>query len=407
VRRLADKTQVFPLEKNDSVRMRLTHSHEVANIARSIGRRVLRRKPSFFGPDKTLHEAVPTILETVSLAHDLGNPPFGHQGEKAIQSWFKDHSKSVFVAVRPGNSGRGNSEGVPTAHRTDFTKFEGNAQALRLVTRLQNVAGSHGLDFTAASLAALMKYPVSSDRTTSKSAATKKHGFFASEKPVVDWIHEETGLREGQRHPLTWIMEASDDIAYSVLDIEDAIKKCLVSPEDALAYLRGRFSRSDLGGLTNELEDDFARADKGGTLSRVREIKASYLRTRLIDRLIAGATATYIGSRETILNCHHTAPLLDSDTVETELCKALKKFALEHAYRSSSVLELELQGATVITDLMDRFWDAITNREQFVELNSRRNTPAAAYVYSLISDSYRWEFSRDRQLKRRTFHPLP
>ena len=280
--------------------------------------------------------------------------------------------------------------------QTDFTKFEGNAQALRLVSRLQNTSGTAGLNLTAATLAALMKYPVASYETDSSRAVAKKHGYFDSEKDVVEWIRKETGLSAAQRHPLTWIMEASDDIAYSVLDVEDAIKKGIISAEDLLAHLRREFHVSDLlGGLTNQLTEDFKQADERTfSLSRVREIKATYLRTRLIERLVSGATNTYLQHKDAIKGYQWNEPLLECGTDESKLCIALKKFARVHAYQSVNVLELEFKGALVIQRLMDDMWEAITDRKEFSNLESRRRSPKSAYIYSLISDSYRWHFER-------------
>jgi dGTPase len=396
VRRLADKTQVFPLEKNDSVRTRLTHSHEVSNLAKSIGTRLIRTQPDVFGDSDEVRNAAPTILATVGLAHDLGNPPFGHQGEAAIARWFKYNAK-LFDEYRPRTKTE-EKDFVPVSpsQRTDFTKFEGNAQALRLVSRLQNTSGPAGLNLTAATLAALMKYPVASNETDDNKAIVKKHGYFDSETDVVTWIREESGLRAGQRHPLTWIMEASDDIAYSVLDIEDAIKKGLVSAEDLLAFLRRTFRVTDLGGLVTQLSDDFKQADeKVFSLSRVREIKATYIRTRLVERLVSGAANTYLQNRDAIRTHTWALPLLECDSNESKLCLALKSFARVHAYQSANVLELEFNGALIINRLMDDMWEAITDRKKFAERGSRRQGPKAAYVYSLISDSYRWHFEQD------------
>jgi dGTPase len=398
VRRLADKTQVFPLERNDSVRTRLTHSHEVSNLSKSMGLRMIRKDPGLFGEKQEVRDAVPIILATVGLAHDLGNPPFGHQGEQAIARWFITHENLFIVPGRPYRDIDAKKiafDPVPEAQRTDFTKFEGNAQALRLVSRLQNTSGPSGLNLTAATLAALMKYPVASHATDETHAASKKHGYFASEHEVVEWIRLQTGLKAGQRHPLTWIMEASDDIAYSVLDIEDAIKKGLVSAEDLLAYLRGKFRHTDLGGLTNQLSDDFRKADEDEfALSRVREIKATYLRTRLVERLVTGATNTYLGDRDAIFGYGRAKSLLECESEESRLCAALKAFAKTHAYRSTTVLGVELKGANVICYLMDKMWLAISDRKDFGKLDARREGPLSSFVYSLISDSYRWHFER-------------
>jgi dGTPase len=397
VRRLADKTQVFPLERNDSVRTRLTHSHEVSNLAKSIGTRLVRTDPTVFGDSEEVRAAAPVILATVGLAHDLGNPPFGHQGEAAIGRWFREHAE-LFEKLRPGtDDAHPDFVAVPKQQQSDFTKFEGNAQALRLVARLQNTSGPTGLNLTAATLAALMKYPVTSSETDENRPVAKKHGFLYSEHDVVDWIRSETGLSAGQRHPLTWIMEASDDIAYSVLDIEDAIKKALVSAEDLLAYLRREFNTNDnLGGVINQLTADFKKADDtASSLSRVREIKATYLRTRLVEKLVTGAANTYLRNKTKIFDFSWSSPLLECESGESKLCKALKNFARVHAYQSPNVLDLEYKGALVIRRLMDDMWQAIADRKDFKERGSRRVTAKAAYVYSLISDSYRWHFERD------------
>ena len=362
-----------------------------------MGTRMIRKDGAIFGSSEEIRNAAPVILATIGLAHDLGNPPFGHQGEEAIGRWFTDHSQLFSeLGITYGDASRVTTfVAVPGDQTRDFTKFEGNAQALRLVSRLQNTSGRSGLNLTAATLAALMKYPVGSHETDKSHAATKKHGYFASEMDAVDWLRRETGLQKGQRHPLTWIMEASDDIAYSVLDIEDAIKKGLVSAEDLLAFLRGKFRHTDLGGLTNQLGDDFKKADEDEYgLSRVREIKATYLRTRLIERLVTGATNTYIQDKESVFAYRRTKPLLECESEESTLCAALKLFARTHAYQSTSVLGLELKGSIVIRYLMEAMWDAISDRKEYADPASRRQSPRSSFVYSLISDSYRWHFER-------------
>ena len=392
VRRLADKTQVFPLEKNDSVRTRLTHSHEVSNLARSLGNRLLRTQSDCFGGDPEDQAAVPVILATVGLAHDLGNPPFGHQGEAAIGRWFLAH-KELF-----SEAGRDQTpepfQPVPVQLQNDFLKFEGNAQTLRLLSRLQSTSGPTGLNLTAATLAALMKYTVPSSLTAKDSAATKKFGFFGSEADVVAWVREQTGLAAGQRHLLTWLMEACDDTAYSILDVEDAIKKELVSPEDLRAFVRNRFSATPDGrAVVDQLELDFRKADEAGAdLARIKEIKASYLRTRLVERVLTGAADEFLRDKTAIANHTRSKPLLECGTFESELIAALKEFAKTHAYNSPSVLQIELQGARVIDGLMNLMWDAISDRESFSDLRSRRRAPQAAYIYSRISGSYRWHF---------------
>lgn len=339
VRRMADKTQVFPLEKNDSVRTRLTHSHEVSNLARSIGNRLVRTKPGIFGSSDA-DQAAPVILATVGLAHDLGNPPFGHQGETAIRRWFNEQETTLFGTEATGQ--------VSPELRRDFLNFEGNAHTLRLITRLQVSSGGFGLDLTAATLAALMKYTAPSSRAgdlaSCKTKATSKPGFFAAETDIVSWIRKNTGLKEGERHPLTWLMEACDDIAYSVLDVEDAIKKSIISPEDVLAYLKRLGAQNAPDALVKQLDDDFAKADKDQRASRASEIKTSYLRTRLIECLITGAADAFLVSRDAIFGQRHATALLEGVSTVSTLYAKLKIFARAHAYNHPSVLRTESPG---------------------------------------------------------------
>jgi dGTPase len=248
-RRLGDKTQVLPLEKNESVRTRLTHSHEVSTLARSVGTHLAHSKIGdlivqdacgVIGAENEakVRRAIPAMLAAVGLAHDLGNPPFGHQGEETIRSWVERNKALLFSASKTSDdSVKRDLKSLTEAHRNFFLNFEGNAQTLRTVARLQVVKDDRGLNLTLGTLAALMKYTVGSTKVAGKAgpAATKKVGFFASERPLVKAIHLETGLDEGLRHPLTYIMEACDDIAYSIVDAEDAVKKQLVSFSDLMA----------------------------------------------------------------------------------------------------------------------------------------------------------------------------
>jgi dGTPase len=176
VRRLADKTQVFPLEKNDSVRNRLTHSHEVSTLACSVGVALVNHKSIFEGVPNACRN-VPAMLAAVGLAHDLGNPPFGHQGEKAIAGWFREHRHVL-------------TEGHSLTERVqqDFLRFEGNAQTLRIVTRLQLPHDGRSLNLTLGTLGALMKYTVSSDKTSSDSSSAKKFGYFVSEDESLEML---------------------------------------------------------------------------------------------------------------------------------------------------------------------------------------------------------------------------
>ena len=235
-RRLQDKTQVFPLDKSDFVRTRLTHSLEVSSFAKSLGQTVCREiMAKGLDGEMTPERAadVCDVLLCAGLIHDLGNPPFGHFGETVIREWFREHLDRLTY------------KGRPLAHylteqmRRDFLYFEGNAQALRLVSRLHFMVDEHGMNLTYALLNAMIKYPVASTGIDKKSGdiRAKKMGYFAAEEALYRDIAAATGA-DGVRHPLAFLLEAADDIAYRTADIEDGFKKGMLSYADLLKELR-------------------------------------------------------------------------------------------------------------------------------------------------------------------------
>jgi dGTPase len=386
VRRLADKTQVWPMDENDSVRTRLTHSHEVANLARSIGVRVYRASPAEFeksgiGTDALLEVIQPILLAT-GLGHDLGNPPFGHQGEAAIGRWFINRQDWIFSKTARDGQDLEHSQAVPEALRLEFTRFDGNPQALRLLTRLQTHVDGVGLDLTAATLAAGLKYPVCFAAADSNNPIRKKGGYFSSEKDVVDWIREQTGLKEGQRHPLTWIMEACDDIAYSVLDVDDVLKKLVMSPDDVLVVLQRSMPEER---TVVKLLSRFRNVEQSAHgPDAQRDIKIQYLRAFFIEALVTHASDQFIGNLRSIFDFSHETPLMDS----SQLCSALKKIAKRYAFNNSSVLRTEALGAAALDGLMCAFWSAISDRKEFLNIESRRQNARSSYIFSLISPNY-------------------
>ena len=331
VRRLADKTQVFPLDKNDSVRTRLTHSHEVSNLARSIGT-TLAFKYNIAADVKDSKRNIPALLASAGLAHDLGNPPFGHQGEGAIQSWFLENADSVLADLELAQ------------HRQDFLRFEGNAQGFRLLTRLQLINDDYGLDMTHASLTALMKYPTQSDQVTDNHVAKKKHGFFASEQHVVDYIHEKTGLALGLRHPLAYVMEACDDIAYVVLDAEDAVKKGLASFSDLMAFLKNAepddVMIEDVVRESTTKHTEYQNANLKLSPAELNDVSMQRFRVFAIGAMVKAATDTFVKYESEFLTGSVDIPLLKKSSAE-RLRKTLKDFSFKHAYTHRTVLEIE------------------------------------------------------------------
>lgn len=401
VRRLADKTQVFPLERNDSVRTRLTHSHEVSNLGRSIGTALVfqhgigrqtacgnERSDGSASGDGSQHLSaadlkalrnIPALMAAVGLAHDLGNPPFGHQGEGAIQSWFADHARAVLQPL------------TLEQHRQDFLRFEGNAQGLRLVARLQLIDDDFGLDLTYATLAALMKYPCASDQIDKTHVARKKHGFFAAEQPAVEQVWQATGLGPGKRHALAYLMEACDDTAYLVLDAEDAVKKGLASFSDLMDFLLSHGAGDAViasvvqSSLQRHREHQQTRALSPAELN---DISMQRFRIFAIGAMVRAVTAAFVRHQTQLVRGELSCSLIEVSDAAA-LCEALKAFSVAHAYRHRSVLALDLQGFNVIRDLMDVFWAAIVDRADGDNPSSRRNHPFTRYVYARMSENYR------------------
>lgn len=393
-RRLADKTQVFPLDQNDSIRTRLTHSHEVANFARGIGMRLaFEMKDAIFGvlPEGLLVERdVPALLAAIGLAHDLGNPPFGHQGEAAMRAWFKEwlpeliqyeDKKEIFE---------------------DFLQFDGNSQTLRLVTKLQIINDNFGLNLTYATLAALIKYPRAS---YADSKHWKKHGFFYSEKDVVDDIWQQTGLNkpqpnEGYRHPFTWLMEACDDIAYSVLDAEDTIKKGFASYQDLRNFL---LLQEDPHGVIKNVitavenkNNEWEAQRNALSPAEINELSMQMFRVYATSELINGVVDAFKEYLPALMSCSCGFKDLISHSKGSSLCTALKTFDRTCGYQHRSVLQLELKGSNYIQNLMDMLWIGIhghqTRHQQIVESGHNHylsNTPFGRYAYGTLSENYR------------------
>ena len=245
-RRLQDKTQVFPLDKSDFIRTRLTHSLEVSSFAKSLGQNIgenilLYKKDTGFTP--RMKEDICSILQCAGLIHDIGNPPFGHFGELAIREWFERNLPVLKFHGKPID------QMLTERMREDLYHFEGNAQALRLVSKLHFLVDEHGMNLTYALLNTIVKYPVASDEIDPKSGniKDKKLGYYLADEEIFKEIQKATGTN-GKRHPLTFILEAADDIAYKTADIEDAFIKGFISYHkllEELTELQVMYGKSD------------------------------------------------------------------------------------------------------------------------------------------------------------------
>ncbi len=335
-RRLQDKTQVFPLGRNDYVRTRLTHSLEVAHIGNSLGQivgtEILKRHAEL--RERGLRAAhFAAIVSSACLAHDIGNPPFGHSGEEAIESALK-------------------REGV-------FRKFEGNAQGFRLLTRIGDPIAGRGLNLTAAVLGAFMKYPCTEaySKTSQDEIAAKKFGFIEDDLAAARFVAAGTGLIPRAdtgtrvawaRHPLAFLTEAADDLSYLIADLEDAFVSKII-PFDALR--RYLFPFLD--------EKERSRAEKIAA-NEGAESAAHYARAVAIGAGIRVAAETFLARESALLSGTQNRSLLD-DSPFAGAMKALRRFSFSEIYNAESVVEIELMGFRVIEALVGFFFEWVRN----------------------------------------------
>ncbi len=367
-RRLADKTQVFPLDPSDSVRTRLTHSLEVSNLARSVGIALsFEYAEKVFGKEHgklQVARRVPAILAATGLAHDLGNPPFGHQGEAAIRGWFAKCS---------------NNYNVPD----DFKNFDGNPHTFRLLTSLQILNDSFGLNLTYGTLAALIKYP----KLHESAGGYRKFGIFESERKVIEDVWKVTGLSENIRHPLAHIIEACDDIAYAVLDAEDTVKKGFASFYDLMDYLDSSDDEVVRKVVEKSKEKNIVFKKDNLSSAELNDISMQMFRVFAVYQLITSITNCFVNSIDEILanEIPDNFELIDSSS-GNQLCKYLKKFDKKYGYENKQVLELELEGNNYINSTMDMLWTSIIDESQSF----------SKFGWAIISENYKRAYNKSK-----------
>jgi dGTPase len=345
-RSLQDKTQVIPLSKTDFVHTRLTHSLEVSVVGRSIGRlvgkKILEKYPHLQEVHGYHMNDFGAIVAAASLAHDIGNPPFGHSGEKAIGEYF-----SI------GN-GKQYKDQLTDKQWQDLIDFEGNANGFSVLSSSRpGIEGS--LRLTYAVLGAFMKYPKESlPKKPTKNISDKKYGFFQSDKDFFKEVAEELGMipnKSGndigfERHPLAFLVEAADDICYTIIDFEDGINLGLVSEDFALEYLI-------------KLVKDTIDTAKYQTLT-TKEDRISYLRALAIGNLINDAVRVFIENEEAILQGEFHFALTDKSKYKAQMDDIIR-LSVKNIYQSREVIEKELSGYQIINNLLDKFITAYNN----------------------------------------------
>ena len=350
-RRMQNKTQVFPLPGSVFVHNRLTHSLEVASVGMSLGNDVARelklRHPELTG---TLFEEIGTIVSTACLAHDMGNPPFGHSGEKAIQAFFRE------------------GKGMELQHKVrpefwdNLIHFEGNANAFRLLAHRFHGRREGGFVMTYSTLASIVKYPYSSLAAGKKG----KFGFFCFEEHYYRRIADELGIRrlsaDGEplryaRHPLVYLVEAADDICYEIMDIEDAHKLRILSFDETMSLLLGFFDNC-------QREKILKRIDEEGITDNNE--KVVYLRACAIGKLESECARAFVEHESEILNGTLKGCLIDHITpLVSDAYRHCSELSVQRIYNSKPVLDVELSGYKIMETLMDALIEAAVSPEKF------------------------------------------
>lgn len=379
-RRLQDKSQVFPLERNDYIRTRLTHSIEVSSIAKSIGisieKKILNKIQQDFDnynkennqQDKIEYKigTVPTILSCTGLIHDIGNPPFGHAGEKIIQDKFK----SFFDSVNCEYS-------LDDKMRNTFINFDGNPQTLRVITYLQSIKDCNGLNITYATLASSIKYP-----TSLIDPNFKKIGYFYSEEDIINNIFNETGLiinNKKVRHPLSFLLEAADDISYSIADIEDGIKKNIFSI-DEIYNLKSLKRYNDVK-LIKKNKDYHIKNNA------IIDLKI-FIQGKMIESIVSLFEKNY----DKIMNGEYNKELLKDKNSECyELRNELYNLAKERIFVNQDIYKVEVSGVKAISNIIDLFLNEFSKCEFKDEIlkSLKNNTKIINKIYNLVSENYR------------------
>lgn len=429
-RRLQDKTQVFPLDQSDFVRTRLTHSIEVSSLAKSLGEQcsaLLRNKQFANAPNEVEQKKIGDLLLCAGLLHDIGNPPFGHYGETTIQDWYRNHLDKLLFKNKPL------SYWLSTQMKNDLMNFEGNAQAIRLVSKLHYLVDEYGMNLSFGLLNTLMKYPVSSNMIDAKSEDARYHkmGYFLAEESLFRRITEatgtarletrpevfpETGEREDERqlsftpdmgyirvarHPLTYLLEAADDISYRTADIEDASRKGKITfgqLETALKTnhryreMKNPAIRESYEKVLNRLKEKLRQARE----KNIQNPELYAIQNWLIlvqNELIRSVTETFAEHYEEIMRGTYLHDLF-YENLAGLLLDVLGDIAYDYVFSSLSIVRLEVAADAIIGGLLDKFVPACLNYDTDME-----QKPVEKRLMALVSDNYRACYKRESEGK--------
>lgn len=344
-RRLQNKTQVFPLPGSIFVHNRLTHSLEVSCVGRSLGNNVAKGLMQKYPKGSINFPEIGSIVSAACLAHDMGNPPFGHSGERAISAYFTE-----------GNGVKWKEQIIAEGGRyEDFEYFEGNANAMRLLTHQFIGRRKGGFALTYSTLASIIKYPYASVHANGK----HKFGFFQSEEATYLQIAKELGIRKDpedsnkfSRYPLVFLVEAADDICYQVMDIEDACKLHILNTDEAISLLLNFFEKDRLKHITEVMKmvDDTNE-------------QIAYLRSCIIGLLVDECSRVFLENEEQILSGNYHTPLIKEISAQARDAYATcSDTAFRKIYKAKEVLDIELAGYHIFSHLIDTLTEAVMNQ---------------------------------------------
>jgi dGTPase len=413
-RRLQDKTQVFPLDKSDFVRTRLTHSFESSAIATKLGTMIRSKlcEESLDNEDKKAVENIPEILSCVGLVHDIGNPPFGHFGEEVIRKWF-DTNLDGFTIKKKGEEKEEFVVDILKKNELnlhkDFYLFDGNAQALRVLTKLHFHDSDYGLNLTIPTLNSMIKYPTFSNQVdkSSGNVARKKMGCFYAEKETYENIVKATGAK-GCRHPLTYVLEVADDITYKTADIEDGLKKGLYGLDDLIYFAFNKlaaYKKADENVYyVEKLFEKLIKLKNSSPRNLKKEIADKDLYamqnwTPIVREWLMYVAAHRFNSEEYtgIMNGTYKEDLLHK-TLHCKSVEILGDFMKIFIHPNREILKLELAANTIMSGLFERFVPAVLYHDEKYE--SRIHLEKASYrkLYELLSDNYEKSYRNELKI---------
>ncbi len=352
LRRLQKKTQVFPLELNAAVRSRLTHSLEVAQNARYIAKTILKKCNRAFGLED-LEDAYISTAEMTSLLHDIGNPPFGHFAEVALNDWMSKEGVKILDEVVVSSA---SNESFKKLLVRDICNFDGNAQAIRVVTKLQRL----NLSYT--QIASILKYTRGAyeekpNKEDPQAYLKKKPGFYYSERDIVEKICATLNIAKGCRFPITYIMEAADDISYLNADIEDAVDKGILKFDDVYTLIKNECEKMGETYLFELVEKFYKKAKTKEDEPYQFNLFLTLTRASLTHALVTHVTEVYLDNHEAIFKGEFNYALLefDKESKYTKAVQVLQNISIANIYNNKDIRTIELKGYKILTGLLDSY----------------------------------------------------